>query len=200
MTKDHRMSFIDRIAAAVTPMASAESRAEARQKAEQLSQGNDWLGQILQHHRQLESAFDRAINADDAQARISAGKEVASLLMAHANAEEAVIYPAVVEYSGKAHATMAYEEQAAAKINLAILENMDPMSKDWTEKLEHIQGAVQQHVYQEESSWFPDVAQNAPQEKQTQLTKRYEEEFGRYNLGGGSTGSGNQPSHLSEIA
>ena len=199
MTKDNRMSFIDRIAAAVTPMASAESRAEARQKAEQLSQGNDWLGQILQHHRQLESAFDRAINAADGQTRISAGKEVASLLMAHANAEEAVIYPAVVEYSGKAHATMAYEEQAAAKINLAILENMDPMSTDWTEKLEHIQGAVLQHVYQEESSWFPDVAQNAPQEKQTQLTKRYEEEFGRYNLGSAS-GGGNQPSHLSEIA
>jgi hemerythrin superfamily protein len=199
MTEDKRMSFIDRIAAAVTPMASAESRAEAREKAEQLSQGNDWLGQILQHHRQLESALDRAINAAEGQSRIAAGAEVAELLMAHANAEEAVIYPAVVEYSGKAHATMAYEEQAAAKINLAILENMDPMSKDWTEKLEHIQGAVLQHVYQEESSWFPDVVQNAPAEKQAQLTRRYEQEFGRYNLGG-SNGGGNQPSHLSEIA
>jgi hemerythrin superfamily protein len=193
------MSFIDKIAAAVTPTASAETRAAARQQAEQLSKGNDWLGQILQHHRQIESAFDRALNAPDGQSRIAAGREVAEVLMAHANAEEAVIYPSVVEYSGKAHATMAYEEQAAAKINLAILENMDPMSKDWTEKLEHIQGAVLQHVYQEESSWFPDVAQNAPADKQQQLTKRYEQEFGRYDIGGGNGGS-SRPAHLSEIA
>ncbi len=194
------MSFIDKIAAAVTPMASDETRAAARQQAEQAAQGNDWLGQILQHHRQIESAFDRALNAPDGQARIAAGQEVAEVLMAHANAEEAVIYPSVVEYSGKAHATMAYEEQAAAKINMAILENMDPMSKDWTDKLEHIQGAVLQHIYQEESSWFLDVAQNAPAEKQQQLTKRYEQEFGRYNVGGREQTAGNQPAHLSQIA
>lgn len=194
------MSFIDKLAAAVTPMASSETRAAARQQAEQAAQANDWLGQILQHHRQIENAFERALNAPDGQARIAAGREVAEVLMAHSNAEEAVIYPSVVEYSGKAHATMAYEEQAAAKINMAILENMDPMSKDWTDKLEHIQGAVLQHVYQEESSWFLDVAQNAPAEKQQQLTKRYEQEFGRYNVGGTGQASSTPASQISQIA
>lgn len=190
------MSLLDKIAAAVTPMASEEKRAEARSQAEGLAKGDDWLGQILSHHRQIESAFDRALNAGGAEGRRTAAGELAAILMAHANAEEAVIYPALVNGSSKTHATLAYEEQAAAKINMAILENLDPMSQEWRDKLEHIQGAVLQHVYQEESSWFPDVVRNTPAEQQRLLTERYAREFGRYDIGG----SGNQPSQLPEIA
>ena len=176
----NQMSFLDRIAAAVTPAASDEDRAEARRKAEAMSAGNDWLGLVLQHHRQIEAAFDRALGATGASARREALEALGAVLTGHSNAEEAVLYPAVVEHSGKAHATMAYEEQAMAKINMAMLEQLDPMSEDWREKLEHTQGAVAQHVYQEESEWFPDVAQNAPADVQTLLTKRYTEEFDRY--------------------
>ena len=190
------MSLLDKIAAAVTPTASDEDRAEARRQAEQLAQNSEWLRQIIDHHRQIEGAFDRALNAGDAQSRVSAAQELGVILMAHSNAEEAVIYPALVEGSSKAHTTMAYEEQAAAKINMAILESLDPMSQEWRDKLEHIQGAVAQHVYQEESLWFPDVVRNVPNDKQQQMTKRYAEEFGR------NSGAlqGNQPSHLAQIA
>lgn len=194
------MSLLDKIAAAVTPVASQEDRAEARRSAEQLSQGDDWLGRILDHHRQIEAAFDRALNATGAEERRGAARQLAEVLMAHANAEEAVIYPALVDASSKAHTTMAYEEQAAAKINMAILENLDPMSQEWRDKLEHIQGAVLQHVYQEESSWFPDVVRNATLEKQQAMTKRYAEEFGRYSRDQAGGETGNQPAHLSEIA
>lgn len=189
------MSFLDKIAAAVTPLASDEKRAEARATAEQIAQGDDWLGQIIAHHKQIEAAFDKALHSSSAGERRTAAAELAVILMAHANAEEAVIYPALVEGSSKAHTVMAYEEQAAAKINMAILENLDPMSQEWCDKLKHIQGAVQQHVYQEESSWFPDVARNVPAEKQQLLTQRYAQEFGRYNAG-----PGNAPKQLPEIA
>jgi hypothetical protein len=189
------MSLLDKIAAAVTPTASDEDRAEARRSAEQLARDNDWLGQVLDHHRQIEAGFDRALNASGAESRRSAAKELGVILMAHSNAEEAVLYPALVEGSSKAHTTMAYEEQAAAKINMAILESLDPMSQEWTDKLEHIQGAVAQHVYQEESSWFPDLVRNVPKDKQQQLTKRYSEEFGR-----NSGALQSQPSHVSQIA
>jgi hemerythrin superfamily protein len=188
------MSLLDKIAKAVTPMASEEERAEARRKAEQLTQGDDWLNQILGHHRQIEAAFERALNAAGAQERRTAASELAVILMGHSNAEEAVIYPALIEGSSKAHATMAYEEQAAAKINMAILENLDPMSHEWRDKLEHIQGAVLQHVYQEESSWFPDAIQNVPLEKQQIMTQRYAEEFGRYRS------STTQSGQMSQIA
>jgi len=191
------MSLLDKIAAAVTPMASEEARAQARLDAEQLARNNEWLGQVIDHHRQIEAGFYRALHAAGAPERRSAAADLAVILMAHSNAEEAVLYPALVEGSSKAHTTLAYEEQAAAKINMAILESLDPMSQEWTDKLRHIQGAVAQHVYQEESSWFPDLVRNVPADKQQQLTKRYAEEFGRNS---GALQQGNQPSHLAEIA
>jgi hemerythrin superfamily protein len=178
------MSLLDKVASAVMPAASEEDRAQARLKAESFANGDDWLGLILNHHREIEQAFAQGLHAADASSRQEAARRLAELLTGHSTAEEAVIYPAIVEHSGKSHAAMAFEEQSMAKVQLAMLEQLDPMSQEWREKLEHLQGAVQQHVYQEESSWFPDVAQNAPILVQTRLTERYREEYERYMNGG----------------
>lgn len=174
------MSFLDRIAAAVMPAASDEERASARRNAEALSSGHDWFGTVLEHHRQIEAAFDRAFSASEPSERQAAVKALGVILTGHSNAEEAVLYPAVVEHSGKSHATMAYEEQAMAKIQLNELERLDPMGKDWREKLEHLQSAVAQHMYQEESEWFPDLVRNTPESMQQMLGQRFTEEFQRY--------------------
>jgi hemerythrin superfamily protein len=182
------MSFLDRIASAVLPAASDEDRAQARRNAQSLAQGNDWFAQILLHHRGIEDAFNQAFSATQASDKLSAVKTLGVLLTGHSNAEEAVIYPAVVEHSSKSHATMAYEEQAMAKIQLAMLEELDPLGAEWREKLEHLQSAVAQHVYQEESSWFPEVLRNAPPAKQKLLTERYAEEYDRYHVQAGGLG------------
>lgn len=174
------MSFLDRIAAAVMPAASDEDRAEARRQAESLAKGDDWLGQVLQHHREIEGAFARALAAGGAQERTAACKELAALLTGHSVAEEAVLYPAVVEHSGKTHAALAFEEQSMAKVEMAQLEKLDPASREWRQKLEHIQSAIQQHVYEEEHSYYPDVVERAPADEQSMLTSRYREEFERY--------------------
>jgi len=174
------MSFLDKVAAAVTPAASDEDRAEARRKARSLAGTTGWLSAILDHHEGIEAAFAKAKGAPDAQQRLAAMKELGKLLTGHSIAEEVAIYPAVEELSGKTHAGMAYEEQQMAKIQMNKLERIDPMSEEWQEKLEHIEGAVAQHVYQEEDSWFPDVAREAPPELQQMLTERYDEEYRRY--------------------
>ncbi len=174
------MSFLDRIAAAVAPTADAEERAEARRKAQMLAGRHGWLEQILVHHRQIEDAFGEAMNSDGSESRRAAAKKLGALLTGHSMAEEAVIYPAVSQHDGKAHATMAYEEQAMTKVQFALLEQLDPMSQEWREKLEHIQAAVQQHVYQEESSWFPEVAETIDADMSAFLTQRYQEETGKY--------------------
>jgi hemerythrin superfamily protein len=174
------MSVLDKIAAAVTPAASDEQRAEARRRAESLARSHGWLQQILEHHRQIDSAFAEALTAKAPAARLKAAKQLGALLTGHSMAEEAVIYPAVSQHDGKAHAAMAYEEQSMAKVQFALLEQMDPMSEEWREKLEHIQGAVLQHVYQEESSWFPNVAEAIDADTSAHLDQRYREEAQRY--------------------
>ena len=95
-------------------------------------------------------------------------------------AEEAVIYPALAQAGKLGHANMAYTEQAAAKMQLAALEIMDPMSEDFEDKLGHLEGAVATHVYQEESNWFEFLSEFASQVDQERVTARYREEYGRY--------------------
>src|SRR3546814_6361814 len=98
----------------------------------------------------------------DASSRTRAQRKLAALLTAHSSAEEAVIYPQL-SHDHKTHMAMAYEEQQAAKVQLALLEALDPLGDDWGEKLEHIKGAVAHHVYEEENDRFLHLKEEIPQ-------------------------------------
>lgn len=173
------MSFLDRIAAAVTPAASDEDRAEARRRIEELSMGEPFVEDIVRQHKQIEALFAEARSAAGAGGQ-TAVRELALLLTGHAMAEEAVVYPEVSEHSGKTHAGMAYEEHAMTKVQLAKLQQMDPGSQEWIEKLDHIEGAVKQHIYQEEDSWLPDVIRNAPAADRQRMSIEYRDHFERF--------------------
>lgn len=174
------MSFLDKIVSAAMPAASDEDRAEARRKAEALAAQSPWLEQVLGQHKKIETLFAQAKGHSDGASRQRAAKELGALLLGHSNAEEAVIYPIVLERSGKLHAAMAYEEQAMTKIQMAKLERLDPQSQDWLDKLGHIESAVQQHMYQEESEWLPDLVEKATPDEQALIARRFAEEFTRY--------------------
>ena len=176
------MSFLDKVVAAVTPPENEEARRKARAKARAAAAGNDWLAQILGHHEQIEVAFAAVRTASDLRARRAALMELAILLSAHANAEEAVIYPALIHFGHKTHGTAGYTEQAGAKANLGELEYLEPMSQEFLDKLEHIRGAVAHHVYEEEHDRFLDLKKLSAT-AQMRLTQRYMEEFERF-MGG----------------
>jgi len=75
---------------------------------------------------------------------------------------------------------MAFEEQQAAKVQLALLEMLDPLSDDWNEKLQHIKGAVGDHVYKKENDRFLHLKEEIPAADQDRMTTRYQEEMARY--------------------
>lgn len=183
------MSFLDKLAAAVTPTASDEQRADARRKADELARSEPWLAMILDQHRDIERLVTEAKNAPEARARMDAVRALGATLTGHSTAEEAVLYPDIAEASGKTHAGMAYEEHAMTKIQMAKLEKMDPGSEEWREKLEHIEGALQQHMYQEEDSWLPDLVENLPDQEKARMTQRFAEEYERYCGERATTGS-----------
>jgi len=165
------MSWLDKIGSTIFPLASDEKRAQARRTAEGLARSNQWLAQILAHHKAIEQCFEDALSATDIDSRRHAMKEV-------------TVYPALIENNGmiggKVQATLAYEEQQMTKIQQAMLEMLDPMSEEWRTKLEHIKSAVQQHVYEEEESRFPELAQALSPGESARLSRRYAEEFERY--------------------
>jgi hemerythrin superfamily protein len=174
------MSILDKVVAAVTPPESDEQRAEARIKAREAATDGDWLSLILEHHEQIEAAFTAVKAASDASSRREAQKRLALLLTGHSIAEESVIYPALVKAGEEAHSTKAYTEQSAAKVQMGLLEDLEPMTQEYLDKLEHIRGAVAHHVYEEEGNWFVDLKNKLPPADQTKITFRYQEEFSRY--------------------
>jgi hypothetical protein len=174
------MSIVDKIVAAVTPPESEEARRDARARAHSAASPGDWLCMVLEHHERIESAFAAVKAANGANAQIAAQKKLAVMLTGHANAEESVLYPALADADEKGHAMMAYGEQAAAKIQMGLLEMLTPMTAEYLDKLEHIRGAVAHHMYEEEGNWFIDLKEKVPTAEQVRITRRYEEEFTRY--------------------
>lgn len=174
------MSVIDKVVAAITPPETDEARAEARTKARAAAKPGSWFAMVLDHHEQIEAAFATVFAATDATSRTAAQKKLGTVLTGHSIAEEVAIYPALAAEHQVAHAGLAYQEQSAAKMELGLLERLDPMSQDYHDKLGHIHGAVMHHVYSEEGTWFHQLATSADAAQNAMITKRYEEEYQRY--------------------
>lgn len=174
------MSIVDKVVAAVTPPESDRARTEARQQAQSIARPGSWFAMVLDHHRQIERAFDALERASTVRERRAAQKWLATLLTGHSIAEEVTLYPALASHGEKGRAELAYQEQSAAKGETAALEELDPLSEDYQDKLGHIRGAVAHHMYEEEGTWYPKLQDKASEQTMTRLTRRYEEEFTRY--------------------
>jgi hypothetical protein len=188
------MSVIDKVVAAMTPAESNASQQEARSKAKAAAKAGDWLSMVLDHHQQIDAAFARVKAATDSAARVAEQKHLAVILTGHSIAEENVLYPALASVDEKAHATMAYTQQAVAKLEMGLLEKLSPMSQEYLDKLEHIRAAVAHHVYEEEGTWFIDLHEKLAPSEQVKLASRYKEEFDRY------VGSSIQPMGARRVA
>ena len=95
-----------------------------------------------------------------------------------------MIYPAMDMTRETRHADHAYTEQVTVKKEMAALEQLDPMSPEFVDKLDKVRTAVAHHMIEEEGTWFPDL-RGASEVDQQMVTNRYREEFERY-VGGGS--------------
>ncbi len=178
------MGILDKVVATLTPEADDDERTKARAEARALAGGDTWLAMVLDHHELIEGCFAAVKGAETAEAQRAAQAQLAELLTAHSLAEEVVLYPAMALDDQKGHATTAYAQQSAAKVQIAALDDLEPLSQDYLDKLEHLRAAVAHHVYEEESTWFPALAREADDAKGAQLTARYDEEFDRYMSGG----------------
>ncbi len=174
------MGIVDKIVSTVTPEPSEEKKQEVRAKARAAANGSGWLSDVLDHHLRIEEAFAAVAGAMNSAERRRNQETLALLLTGHSNAEEAVIYPAMALSDQKAHSGELYTEQSAAKVQMAALDELDPMSQDYVDKLQHLRAAVAHHVYEEESDYFPKLRQNGDSALQAKLTRRYRQEFDRY--------------------
>ena len=119
------MSIVDKLVAAVTPPESEDARLQARAQAHAAANPGDWLAMVLEHHERIEAAFAAVKAATTADAQVAARKRLAIILTGHSNAEETVLYPALAAGGENRYAIAAYSEQAAARIQMGLLEKLD---------------------------------------------------------------------------
>ena len=174
------MTILDKVLAAVTPTEDSDKNREARAKAEAAAGSTGWLAMVLDHHKQIEEAFAAVKDARSPTGRRTAQKWLGTILTGHSIAEEAVLYPAMANTDQKSHATEMYTEQSATKIQMAALDDLEPMSQDYLDKLEHIRGAVAHHVAEEEGEYFLKLRDTADGPTNGKLTRLFREEFDRY--------------------
>ena len=110
----------------------------------------------------------RSVEAD----RATALREFADLLIAHALAEEAKVYPALRRYEKIEDEEVEHGEEEHAEGNkalLALLEVDEVGSEEWDAKLEELVEAVAHHTDEEERTILNGARENVAMERREEL-------------------------------
>ncbi|MBK3624036.1 hemerythrin domain-containing protein [Streptomyces sp. MBT49] len=129
---------------------------------------------ILRDHRRMEDLFRlmRSVEADRAQAL----REFADLLIAHAHAEEAKVYPALKRYKKIDDDEVEHgeeEHEEGNKALLALLEVDEVGSDEWDSKLEELVEAVTHHADEEERTILNGARENVAVERREELGEEF---------------------------
>ncbi|MBB4717055.1 hemerythrin domain-containing protein [Streptomyces luteogriseus] len=125
---------------------------------------------ILQDHRRMEELFRRMRSVEDDRA--GALREFAGLLIAHAQAEEAEVYPALKRYKNIDDEEVEHGEHEHDEGNealLALLEVEEVGSDEWDSKLEELVEAVTHHADEEERTILNGARENVAMERREEL-------------------------------
>ncbi|MCS0600833.1 hemerythrin domain-containing protein [Streptomyces sp. LP11] len=135
---------------------------------------------ILQDHRRMEDLFRlmRSVEAD----RGAALREFSELLVAHALAEEAKVYPALKRYKDIDDEEVEHGEHEHDEGNqalLGLLEVAEVGSEEWDSRLEELVEAVAHHTDEEERTILNGARENVAMQRREELGAAFWEERGR---------------------
>ncbi len=132
---------------------------------------------ILADHRRMEDLFRemRSVEGDRAKAL----REFADLLIAHALAEEAEVYPALKRYRDIENDEVEHgveEHEEGNKALLALLEVEEVGSDDWDEKLEKLVEEITHHADEEERTILNGARENVAMDRREELGAAFSKE------------------------
>ncbi|MFF7966148.1 hemerythrin domain-containing protein [Streptomyces sp. NPDC007903] len=145
-----------------------------------MAETQDVVELILQDHRRMEDLFRlmRSVEAD----RAAALQEFADLLVAHALAEEAEVYPALKRYRNiddeeVEHGEHEHDEGNEALLHL--LEVKEVGSEEWDSKLEELVEAITHHTDEEERTILNGARENVAMSRREELGAAFLEDRAR---------------------
>lgn len=131
---------------------------------------------LHEDHQKVEQLFQKLKKTGDGaeKTRLDLCQKLKHELLAHAEFEEAVFYPAIGERDG-ADLDEAIEEHQQVKAMLEEIEQMEPTSEEFMDKLSELESAVQHHVEEEESEIFPIAKRTIEKEEGEQMAQRHDD-------------------------
>ncbi|MEU6125589.1 hemerythrin domain-containing protein [Streptomyces sp. NPDC047123] len=142
------------------------------------SSTRDVVDLILTDHRRMEDLFRemRSVEAD----RAAALREFAALLVAHAVAEEAEVYPALKRYKHIENDELEHGEEEHDDGNRALLALLEEAGDGtgvgtdaWDEKLERLVEAVAHHTDEEERTILNGARENVAMPRREELGEAF---------------------------
>lgn len=95
-------------------------------------------------------------------------------LLAHAQAEEEVVYPRIRSFYGDDNTQELYSEQAEWRQMLDAIKSIDPNSADeFRAKVKQLMDSVGDHIRQEEFTMFPAIDNNCSDEQKEQMATEF---------------------------
>ncbi|WP_328707633.1 hemerythrin domain-containing protein [Streptomyces mesophilus] len=125
---------------------------------------------ILDDHRRMEELFRRMRSVEEDRGK--ALGEFSDLLIAHGEAEEEEVYPALKRFRDIDNEEVQHGVKEHAEGNealLALLEVPVVGSEDWDEKLEKLSEAITHHIDEEERTILNGARENVPHERLVEL-------------------------------
>ncbi|MDQ3578544.1 MAG: hemerythrin domain-containing protein [Actinomycetota bacterium] len=135
---------------------------------------SDVVALILADHRRFEELFrDLRDRSNDRAALL---KDLAELLVAHAEAEESKVYSALRRYKEIPNDEVdhgAEEHAEGHQALLALMEVSDTASEAWEDKLEELVKAINHHVDEEERTILNDARENVADDRLAELGAQF---------------------------
>lgn len=125
---------------------------------------------LKEDHEKLNVLFRELQHSEDPQQLKQFFDELYSELTSHAIAEEEALYPVARRLSDSSgQAEQSYVEHAEAKQLLEEIRLLDPASDAFNGKVRDLQGAIEQHVLEEEGMLFAKMNLNLSEQDLIQL-------------------------------
>jgi len=116
------------------------------------------LQDLHNDHSEVDSLMDRIMETGDGAQRAALFDEMKTKLLAHAHAEQEVLYRALEAGQSEASRTFAHEGASEHQIVERQLQKLsadhDKMGEQWTAELKVLRELVEHHVEEEESTGF----------------------------------------------
>jgi hemerythrin superfamily protein len=130
---------------------------------------------IRMDHQKASVLFMEINKTDDPRKRQEYFGQLYKDLTAHAEAEEAIAYPAVRPYYKAEDTQELYDEQAEMKVILNEIKSLSPSSSEFLTKVNQLKDIVMDHVRQEESTFFAVIRDNFSSAQSEQLATEFKQ-------------------------